>query len=535
MAATEAPTSPTATSEISHRQVLVIFSGLMLGMLLAALDQTIVATALPTIVGDVGGLDHLAWVVTAYLLATTVSTPIYGKLGDLYGRKRLFQIAIVIFLAGSVLCGLASTMGQLIAFRFLQGLGAGGLLVGAQAIIADVVSPRERGRYQGFFGAVFGAASVAGPLLGGFFTDQLTWRWVFYVNIPLGLAALAVTSIVLPRSQRRQDVVIDVTGSVLLTLAITCIVLVTTWGGNDYAWSSPVIVGLIASAAVLVAAFGVVERRAAEPVLPLRLFAGRTFNLASGISFIVGMAMFGVISFLPLFLQVATGASATGSGLLLVPLMAGLLTSSIISGQLITRTGRYRVFPIAGMAVASLGMVLLSTMGGETPTIMTSAYMTVVGVGIGMVMQVLVLATQNSVDVRDLGVATSSVSFFRSVGGSIGVALFGAVFTSRLAAELSGLRDTLGQDPGDLSPQAIQALPDGIRADYIGGFADALTGVFLLAVPLMLLGFGLTWLLRDVPLRTSTAASPAAPPAPTRPAEPGHLVVAPVTSGPTAD
>jgi len=511
MAATQRPDLATAASNISHRQVLVIFSGLMLGMLLAALDQTIVATALPTIVGDVGGLDHLAWVVTAYLLATTVSTPIYGKLGDLYGRKRLFQIAIVIFLVGSVLCGLATTMGQLITFRFLQGLGAGGLLVGAQAIIADVVSPRERGRYQGFFGAVFGAASVAGPLLGGFFTDHLTWRWVFYVNIPLGLAALVVTSVVLPRSVRRQNVVIDVAGSMLLTMAITCIVLVTTWGGNEYAWSSPVIVGLVAGAAGLAAMFFLVERRAVEPVLPLRLFADRTFNLASAISFIVGVAMFGVISFLPLFLQVASGASATDSGLLLVPLMAGLLTSSILSGQLITRTGRYRIFPIAGMGVASLGMALLSTMGAATPTIVTSAYMAIVGVGLGMVMQVLILATQNSVPVRDLGVATSSVSFFRSVGGSIGVALFGAVFSSRLATELAGLRSTLGGDPGDLAPQAVQALPDGVRADYITGFADALTGVFLLAVPLMLVGFGLTWLLRDVPLRTSAAVG-AAPP-----------------------
>jgi EmrB/QacA subfamily drug resistance transporter len=483
---------------LPHRQILVIFSGLMLGLLLASLDQTIVATALPTIVGDLGGLTHLSWVVTAYLLAETISTPLFGKLGDLYGRKRLFQAAIVIFLVGSALSGMATSMGMLIAFRAVQGAGAGGLIVLAMAIIADVVSPRQRGRYQGYFGAVFGAASVAGPLLGGFFTDHLTWRWVFYVNLPLGILALFVTSAVLPRSGRRRQVRIDWLGTALLATAITCLVLLTTWGGTEYAWGSPVILGLGFGTLAAGAAFVLVERRSAEPTIPLRLFRLRTFDVAVAVSFVVGMAMFGAITYLPTFLQVANGASASNSGLLLVPLMGGLLTTSIIAGRIITRTGRYRRFPIAGMAVTSVALYLLSTLDTGSSRWESGIYMALLGAGIGMVMQILVLAVQNEAPAEDLGVATSTVTFFRAVGGSVGVALFGALFAHRIG-------DLLGSAaPTGMTPTQIAGLPPESQAATAAAFADAITMVFLYSVPLVVAGFLVTWLLREKPLRTQS-------------------------------
>jgi EmrB/QacA subfamily drug resistance transporter len=481
---------------LPHRQILIVFSGLMLGLLLASLDQTIVATALPTIVGDLGGLTHLSWVVTAYLLAETISTPLFGKMGDLYGRKRLFQASIVIFVVGSALSGMATSMGMLIAFRAVQGAGAGGLIVLAMAIIADVVSPRERGRYQGYFGAVFGAASVAGPLLGGFFTDHLTWRWVFYVNLPLGILALFVTSAVLPASSRRRQVRIDWLGTALLAVGITCLVLLTTWGGTEYAWGSPVILGLGIGSVVAGIAFLLVERRSAEPTIPLRLFRMRTFNVATSVSFVVGMAMFGAITYLPTFLQVANGASASNSGLLLVPLMGGLLTTSIFAGRIITRTGHYRRFPIAGMAVTTVALYLLSTLDTGSTRWESGFYMALLGAGIGMVMQILVMAVQNEAPVKDLGVATSTVTFFRAVGGSVGVALFGALFAHRVG-ELLG-----GSVPTGMTPTQIAALPPAQQAATAAAFADAITQVFLYSVPLVLAGFLVTWLLRDVPLRT---------------------------------
>jgi EmrB/QacA subfamily drug resistance transporter len=486
-----------APAALSHRQIVTVFTGLMLGLLLAGLDHTIVATALPTIVGDLGGLGDLSWVVTSYLLATTIVTPLYGKLGDLFGRKRLFQVAIVVFLVGSAACGLAQSMTQLVAFRVLQGLGGGGLIVLAQAIIADIVSPRDRGRYQGYFGAVFGASSVLGPLIGGFFTDTLSWRWAFYVNLPVGVVALVVTGAVLPAGlPRRARPRIDVPGAVLLSATITGIILVTTWGGGRYEWSSPTIRTLVAGTALALVAFVAVERRSPEPVLPLRLFKEPVFAVASSVSLIIGAALFSTISFMPVFLQVVGGASATDSGLLLAPLMAGLLGSSIMSGRIISRTGRYRPYPIVGTAIGCVGLLLLGSMDSGTTTVTTGAYMALFGAGIGMVVQTLVLATQNAVPAGDLGVGTSAISFFRSVGGSIGVALLGALFNSRMS--------DAGLDVSDgISPEAIAALPPGPHAQYVDGFADALAGLFHLALPALVAAFALTWLLREIPLRSA--------------------------------
>lgn len=490
----------TLDKPLTHRQVLLVFSGLMLGMFLAALDHTILATALPTIVGELGGLDHLSWVVTSYMLATTVSTPLYGKLGDLYGRKRLFQCAIVIFVLGSVLCGLAQSMGQLIAFRALQGLGSGGLMVLAQAVVGDIVSPRERGRYQGYFVAVFGVSSIVGPVVGGFLTDQASWRWVFYVNVPVGIVALVVTSAVLPVGARRHAR-LDLRGAVLLSGGVTALVLLTTWGGTEHEWGSPIIVGLGVAAGALLAAFIAAERRATEPLLPLRLFGNRTFSVASSVSLVIGFAMFGTLSFLPMFLQLVTNASATNSGLLLLPLMGGLLLASTVSGQIVSRTGRYKAIPVTGTLVATVGMALLSTMGEDTPRVVSAAYMAMLGIGMGLVMQVLIVATQNAVPQRDLGVATASVNFFRSIGGSIGVAVFGTVFAGRFAHSLptNPLR-------GHLSIEAVNALSPVVRAQVVAAADDALSTVFLCAVPLLAIAFGLTWLVREIPLRGAATA-----------------------------
>ncbi len=495
-----------------RRSLMVVLGALMLGMLISSLDQTIVATALPTIAGDLGGLSHLSWVVTAYLIATTASTPIYGKLGDQYGRKIVYQASIVIFLLGSALAGLSHSMDQLIAFRGLQGIGGGGLMVTAQAIIGDVVPPLERGRYQGYFGAVFGVSSVVGPLLGGFLVDTLSWRWVFYINLPIGAAALAATAAALHVPADRSRHQIDYLGTVLLATAVTGIVLLTTWGGTQYPWTSAPILALGAGSLALLGLFVRVEARAAEPVLPLRLFRGAVFNVASAIGFIVGFAMFGAITFLPLFLQVVNGASPTASGLQLLPMMAGLLFASVGSGQLMSRWGRYKPFPIAGTAVTAIFLYLLSTMGPHTALATRSWYMAGLGLGLGLVMQVLVVAVQNSVDYEDLGAGTAAASFFRSVGSAFGVAVFGAVFYGQLAARLAANLPA-GLPPGTTAaalqsnPAALRALPAGLRAVFIASFGQALDHVFLTAVPVAVAAFALTWLLREIPLRATSRAA----------------------------
>ena len=484
----------------------LVFAALMLALSLAALDQTIVATALPTIVGDLGGLNHYSWVVTAYLLTETVATPLWGKLGDLYGRKPLYQLAIVTFLLGSVLCGLSGNMGQLILFRAIQGAGAGGIIVGSQAIVGDLVSPRERGKYQGYFGAVFAVTSVAGPLLGGFIVDNWSWRWVFYVNVPLGIVALTVVSLVLRVPAGRVSHRIDYLGAALLTAGAGCLVLLTTWGGTEYEWGSAIIIGLAVAGIVLLALFILVERSAVEPIVPLYLFRQQVFAVSCAIGFIVGFAMFGAITFLPQYQQLVRGLSPTESGLQMLPMMAGILITSIGSGQLISRYGRYKPYPIVGTAVMTVGLLLLSRLEVTTSTVVVGASMFVFGAGLGLVMQVLVLAIQNSVEPRDLGAATSSATFSRSIGGSFGVALFGAVFTAALTRNLDRLLP--GTTPDDFAggPQQIAQLPSDVLAGYVEAFTESMQTVFLWVVPFGLLAFALTWLLKEIPLRSSAPA-----------------------------
>jgi EmrB/QacA subfamily drug resistance transporter len=496
---------------VARPRVRVVFAGLMLVVLLAALDQTIVATALPTIVGDLGGLSHLAWVTSAFLLAQTAVTPLYGKLGDLYGRKRVLQSAIVLFLAGSALCGQASDMNELIAFRAMQGFGAGGLIVLAQSVIGDIVPPRERGRYQGLFGAVFGVASVGGPLLGGVLVQGISWRWIFYVNLPVGVVALSVIAVALPTTTPRGRPSIDYVGAALLASGLSAIVLVTSLGGTTWAWGSARLLLVGTMGVALIAAFLFAERRAREPVLPPSLVRDRVFAVAGSLSLIVGFALFGAVTFLPLYFQTVDLASPTGAGLRLVPMMAGVLTMSIVSGQVISRSGRYRRFPIVGTLLMCAGLALLSRLDVGTNSVTADLYLLVLGLGLGSVMQVLVLAVQNAVDYSVLGAATSGVTMLRGIGGSLGTAVFGTIFSTQLTSQLHGrLSGRLGQMASHgarLTGAQVARLPPPARAAYQHAYVHSLRPVFVMAAGVAALGFVLSLFLQERALRTAPATS----------------------------
>ena len=490
----------------------VIFVAVLLGMLLAALDQTIVATTLPTVVADLGGAGHQSWVVTSYLLASTIATAIAGKLGDLLGRKTVFQAAVVFFLVGSVLCGLAGSMGMLVGARALQGVGGGALMVTAMAVIGEVIPMRDRGRYQGALGAVFGVTTVIGPLLGGFFTDHLTWRWAFWINIPVAVVVLVVAMTAIPALGRTRGAprpVIDTAGIVLIGLAASGLTLATSWGGTEYPWTSPMIIGLFVGSVVALGIFIRVELGAVEPILPLRLFGDPVFTVCCILAFIVGFAMLGAMTFLPTYMQFVDGVSATVSGLRTLPMVVCMLITSIGSGSIVGRTGRYKIFPILGTAIMTLAFVLLSRMEPDTSTLRQSLYLFVLGAGIGLCMQVLVLIVQNTVSFSDLGVATSGVTFFRTIGSSFGAAIFGSLFTNFLTDRI-GPALAISGAPAEAarSPKALHQLTADMAAPIVTAYSDALAKVFLCAAPVALLGFVVALFLREVPLRQPEAMSP---------------------------
>ena len=496
--ATQGVALPTAAD---HPPIRLLFPALLLVMLLAALDQTIVSTALPTIVGELGGLDRLSWVVTAYLLTSTIVVPLYGKFGDLYGRKIVLQTAIAIFLLGSALCGVAQNMEQLIALRALQGVGGGGLMVVTMAAIGDVISPAQRGKYQGMFGGVFGLATVVGPLLGGFLVEHLSWRWIFYINLPLGAVALTVIGAVFKPRVAQVKHVIDYMGAGWLAAALTCLILFTSEGGSLLPWSSPQLWLTLVLGVVAVAGFIHEEKHAVEPIMPLELFRERTFVLSSAIGFIVGVSLFGSVTFLPLYLQVVKGSTPSQAGMQMLPMMGGVLTMSIISGRLISKIGKYRMFPIVGTALVAVAMMLLAQLRIDTPIARMYLYMGLLGGGLGMVMQVLILAVQNTVAFKHMGVATSGATLFRSIGGSVGVAAFGAVFSHGLHARLATLLSSGVELPQPLTPDAIHHLPPIVLAQYLDAFAGALHTVYFSAACVVVLAFAFAWLLRDAPLR----------------------------------
>jgi EmrB/QacA subfamily drug resistance transporter len=487
----------------SKREIYTVMSGLIIAMLLAMLDNLVVGTAMPTIVGELGGLAHLSWVVTAYALATAVSTPVWAKLGDLYGRKGVFMASIVVFLVGSALTGLSQNMGELIGFRGVQGLGAGGLMVGAMAIIADLVPLRERGRYQGMMAAVMPLAFIGGPLLGGFLTDNFSWRWAFYINLPLGVLALVVVALTMHLPGRRTErVTIDWRGAGLLAAGLAALTLLCSWGGSQYPWSSAPIITLGVVTAAALAAFVAVERRVTEPVLSLALFRSRNFTAATTLTFLTGFAMFGAVTFLPQFQQNVQGASATSSGLQLLPLMGGMLATSLLGGQLVTRTGRYRGLLITGSVLMTAGLALLATMSVTTGQLTTSMYMVVLGVGMGLLMQTTMLVVQNSVAQRDVGVASGAATLFRTIGGSIGVSLLGTLFTQQVQ---SALPDRAGGAPGGgaLTPGTLEALPAPLREAYQAAITSGIHQVFLGGAAIAVVALIAAWAIREVPLRGS--------------------------------
>ncbi|MGH3632079.1 MAG: MDR family MFS transporter, partial [Sciscionella sp.] len=491
----------------SKRKIYLAMSGVLIAMLLGMLDNMIVGTAMPRIVGELGGLAHFSWVVTGYVLASTIAAPLWGKVGDMFGHKRTFMTAIVLFLAASMLSGMSQNMGQLIGFRAIQGLGAGGLMVGALSIIGVLVPPRERGRYQGLLAAVMPVAMIGGPLLGGFITDNLSWRWAFYVNLPLGILALAVIAVTMKLPRVRTQHRVDYRGAALLSIGVTTLVLIASWGGTQYAWGSAQIIGMAVVGIAALIGFVFVERCAAEPILPLSLFRNRNFVVVSTLGFLLGFALFGATTFLPQFQQIVQGASATNSGLLLTPLMLAAMLVSLASGQVITRTGRYRFFPIAGGALMAVGMYLLSTMDASTSRTLSAIYMVVLGLGMGALMNVVNLIAQNSVSQDNLGVASSSATFFRQIGGSFGTSIFGAIFASelgnRLQRSLGAAGRALTSSQGTLAPGKLTALPNAVHQAYIDGVAHAMGSVFTVGAVMTAIAFLVALLIKEVPLRGS--------------------------------
>jgi len=488
---------------LSHKQIMIILPGLLMAMLLAMLDQLVVGTALPRIVGDLGGATHLSWVVTAYVLASTITTPFYGKLGDMYGRKKFFIAAIVIFLAGSALSGLSSSMAELITFRAIQGLGAGGLMVGAMATLGEIVPPRERGKYMSYFMVVMMLATVGGPLVGGWITTAFSWRWIFYINLPLGGAALVYLFALMKLPARRVEHRIDYAGGILLGVVATAVILLATWGGTEYSWGSWEIIGLLVIAIAALAGFLVVEQRAAEPMLPLHVFKIRNFSVTMVLTFLVGLGLFGAMTFLPFYQQTVQGASPTVSGLLMTPLMVGSALTSILAGVLTSKTGKYRMFPIIGGLVMAIGMFMLSRLGVTTSRLTTGIDYVVLGLGMGLLMQMMSLIAQNSVELKDMGVASSARMFFQQMGGSLGVAAFGAIFAHKLTESMGSVAAAAGAQASSasLDPATVTSLPPAVREVVYTGIAHAVQTVFLWATPATALVFLLALLIKDVPLR----------------------------------
>ncbi|WRZ91460.1 MFS transporter [Streptomyces sp. NBC_01007] len=509
----QADGQPAVEGEKRQRSVRVVLLALMLTMMLAMLDNMIVGTAMPTIVGDLGGLEHLSWVVTAYTLATAASTPIWGKLGDMYGRKGAFMTSIVIFLIGSALSGMAQNMGELIGFRAIQGLGAGGLMVGVMAIIGDLIPPRERGKYQGMMAGIMALAMIGGPLIGGTITDNWGWRWSFYINLPLGAIALAAISIVLHLPKKRSETRIDYLGAALLTIGITSIVLVTTWGGTEYAWSSARIMELIGLGVAALVGFVFWQTKAAEPIVPLHIFRSRNFTLMSIIGFVTGFAMFGATLFLPLYQQAVQGASATNSGLLLLPMLGAMLVTSMVAGRVTTATGRYKIFPVIGGVLMVIGLYLLSTMDTDTTRFMSGVYMAVLGLGMGCLMQVTMLVAQNSVEMKDMGVASSSTTLFRTLGSSFGVAVMGALFNSRVKDVMAEKAGALGSKITEQSPQldaaSLAKLPAAAREAYQHAVSAGTHSAFLLGASVAVIVMISSVFVKEVALKGAGAPKPA--------------------------